>query len=114
MGFNRELVKQKLLERKKELEVELQLLAENRSSGESVGVQDPVDQATQSELEDINITLEENQREEYNRIVHALEMMADGTYGTCNDCSEPISEKRLSLYPNATRCISCQERYESE
>lgn len=114
MGFNRELVKKKLLERKKELEYELQRLAENRSSGKSQGVQDPIDQATQSELEDLNITLEENQREEYDRIIHALDMIAEGTYGACNDCGEAISEKRLSLYPNATRCIACQERYEAE
>ncbi len=36
-------------------------------------------------------------------------MIVDGTYGICIDCCQPISEKRLKSYPNATRCLSCQE-----
>lgn len=115
MGFDREAVKAKLLERKKDLEQELQQLAEARTNGELLQeVRDPVDQATQSELEDFNISLEENQRDEYERIVSALEMLENGIYGKCIDCKRPILEKRLELYPNTTRCITCQERYESQ
>jgi DnaK suppressor protein len=113
MTVNRETVKNKLIARKKELEVAIQSLAENRASIEAEEVQDPVDQAIKSEIDDINITLEENEREELNRIIEALTMLENGAYGMCIDCNMPISEKRLELYPNAVRCISCQENRET-
>jgi DnaK suppressor protein len=40
----------------------------------------------------------------------ALDRLADGTYGTCLQCDEEISQKRLNAVPWATLCISCQER----
>lgn len=113
MTINRETIKKKLLARKKELEVAIQGLAENRASVEAEDVQDPLDQAIKSGIDDINITLEENEREELKRIADALEMLENGTYGICVDCKMPISEKRLELYPNAVRCISCQENRET-
>ncbi len=40
-------------------------------------------------------------------------MIESGTYGVCAECGQPISEKRLSVYPNTTRCLPCQEAYEA-
>ncbi len=40
-------------------------------------------------------------------VERALEKLADGTYGTCDSCGEPISEERLDAIPSATLCISC-------
>jgi DnaK suppressor protein len=42
-------------------------------------------------------------------IAEALRRIADGTYGTCVECEEPISEKRLTALPWARFCIKCQE-----
>jgi DnaK suppressor protein len=39
----------------------------------------------------------------------ALGRIADGTYGTCLQCEEEISQKRLNAVPWATLCIACQE-----
>jgi DnaK suppressor protein len=39
----------------------------------------------------------------------ALDRVADGSYGTCLECDEEISQKRLEAMPWATLCISCQE-----
>jgi RNA polymerase-binding transcription factor DksA len=58
MGFDREAIKIKLLERKKDLEQELQRLVEDRVNGDVQEVRDPIDQATQSELDDFSISLE--------------------------------------------------------
>lgn len=33
----------------------------------------------------------------------------DGSFGTCVDCDEEISQKRLAAVPWAARCIACQE-----
>ena len=39
----------------------------------------------------------------------ALARIADGTYGICLECEEPISAKRLAALPTAALCIRCQE-----
>ncbi len=113
MSNNLAQIKKKLLARKVELEDELSRLDAERISGATDMVQDPVDQAILSGIEDLNISLQKNERDEYSMILKALEMIELGTYGICTDCNEPISEKRLQLYPNATRCISCQETFEN-
>lgn len=102
-------VKQELLERRQEIQEDLMRLYKEKFADE---VQDQGDQALTSTLELLSSSLQDSRVEEYNRIVRALDMIEDGTYGICVDCHEPISEKRLKSYPNATRCILCQETYE--
>lgn len=114
MNIQKSKIKEKLIARKQELEQSLSRFIEARSAVESEAVQDPLDQAIKSSLEDLNITLEEHTRDEYERIEDALKMIDAGTYGTCIDCKQQISEKRLELYPNATRCVLCQEKKEME
>jgi DnaK suppressor protein len=105
-------IKDELLTRKLELEEILtRLYKEKFSDGQ---VQDFGDQAISSTMESLQASLQDSRLEEYNRIIKALQMIADGTYGICVDCHGAISEKRLKSYPNATRCIACQEAYEEE
>ena len=47
------------------------------------------------------------------RVDAALGRIADGTYGTCQECEEEISQKRLNAMPWATLCITCQEHADS-
>ena len=42
----------------------------------------------------------------------ALARLADGTYGECEDCGNPIPYPRLAAYPAARRCVACQELWE--
>ena len=42
-------------------------------------------------------------------IADALHRMEQGTYGTCMECEEPISVKRLDAVPWARYCVKCQE-----
>ena len=39
----------------------------------------------------------------------ALKRIVDGEFGTCLECEEPISPKRLAAVPWATHCFRCQE-----
>jgi DnaK suppressor protein len=103
-------IKKDLLARKMEIEHELERLAREKVGDDQV--QDTGDQALISSLEDINISLQNNERNEYNMILKALEMIDAGTYGICTDCNQPIADKRLKLLPNATRCLACQEARE--
>jgi DnaK suppressor protein len=75
-------------------------------------VQDPGDQALSSTMEALKLSFQDTEMEECNRIVLALKKIDDGTYGICADCSAPIAEKRLKSYPNAARCLMCQEMFE--
>jgi len=42
-------------------------------------------------------------------IEDALRRLEHGTYGTCMECEEPISVKRLNAVPWARYCVTCQE-----
>lgn len=37
----------------------------------------------------------------------ALAKLADGTYGGCEVCGQPIPADRLAARPSATRCVAC-------
>jgi DnaK suppressor protein len=39
----------------------------------------------------------------------ALERIEDGSYGTCLECEQEISPKRLKAVPWASCCVHCQE-----
>lgn len=38
----------------------------------------------------------------------ALQRLAQGCYGMCTDCSEPIAPARLLASPQAARCLRCE------
>jgi len=45
-------------------------------------------------------------------IAAARERVANGTYGECIDCGEPIAPARLEVNPTARRCAACQAQHE--
>ena len=42
----------------------------------------------------------------------ALERLANGEYGKCQDCGEMIAEARLKIRPYALFCTKCKSRHE--
>lgn len=48
------------------------------------------------------------------QIENALRKIRDNSYGSCEECGEEISEKRLEVNPYFTMCISCAEQKEFE
>jgi DnaK suppressor protein len=105
-----EVIKQELLKRKAELEEQLAALYTEKVVDDQA--KDIGDQTMSSMMETLRNSLQDSEIHEYNRIIRALQMIEDGTYGVCVDCGQPISEKRLKSYPNATRCLACQELFE--
>src|ERR1700691_907231 len=43
---------------------------------------------------------------------HALARMADGSYGTCESCGQPIGKARLPPLLRAVLCVTCKQREE--
>lgn len=45
-------------------------------------------------------------------IDNALDRIADGSYGICTTCTQPIPPRRLEALPFATLCVPCQSQAE--
>jgi RNA polymerase-binding transcription factor len=65
------------------------------------------EQATQLEGHDALEGLEKSKLLEIKQIRAALQRIAQGEYGICIRCGEPIDPKRLKALPTALTCIAC-------
>lgn len=110
MAQNIEKIKKELLERKRELEQHLNDLSQDEVDNEA---KDLGDQVSAAVLDSLRQSLGNAEIEEYKRILNALQAIDEGTYGICIDCGEEISPKRLKIFPDATRCILCQQALEN-
>ena len=68
---------------------------------------DVEERATEREGDEVLESLGNAGLSEIRMIQAALERVADGTYGECVACGEPISEARLNAVPHAARCKNC-------
>src|SRR5512134_1593396 len=75
---------------------------------------DSGDVATVELNQSFTIRLREREEKLLKKIEAALARMADGTYGTCEECGEEIDVKRLIARPVTTLCIDCKSRQEAE
>lgn len=49
-------------------------------------------------------------REQLKDVDHAIERIADGTYGVCENCGQPIGDERLAALPHSRLCVTCKQR----
>jgi DnaK suppressor protein len=75
---------------------------------------DPTDRATLETDRNFMLRIRDRERKLISKIKEALERIEDGTYGLCEACGEPISEKRLLARPVTTLCIECKARQEKQ
>lgn len=54
------------------------------------------------------------EREKLTAIDEALLRIADGTYGTCEECGKKIHKERLKIMPFARNCVACQSDIEKQ
>lgn len=62
---------------------------------------------TDRTLNDSIVHLLSENREQVER---ALDRLAQGKYGLCEDCGSQIPAERLEFRPESTRCVDCQGR----
>ena len=82
------------------------------SSDDSVSSADIVDQASSYTDKSVEMKALNRSRKLISKINAALKRLKDGTYGYCEETSEPIGLKRLMARPIATLSIEAQEKHE--
>lgn len=103
--MNKQEIKKILLAKQKELG-SLQVKREDIAIQKNAEVLDEIQQNAERTLALESLT---RNWETASLVSEALQRTEDGTYGTCAECDEPVSEKRLAAIPWAKYCIRCQE-----
>ncbi len=83
-----------------------ELLSE--ASGENAYRDHMADQGSATFERELDLTLEENLRENLKDVRAALARIEDGTYGVCHRCGEAIPADRLEALPTTNLCIRCK------
>lgn len=65
------------------------------------------ERATEMENDEVLEGLDELGRAEVRSIRATLRRMDTGDYGFCEQCRQPIEEKRLLAVPTASTCLAC-------
>ena len=75
---------------------------------------DEGDESLRDQLQDLRLSLREQDARLAQAIEGALVRMAQGEFGQCVECGNKIEIGRLRAVPWAARCVDCQESVESE
>ena len=68
--------------------------------------------ASSEYLQSFTFRLRGREKSFLEKIDKALQKLKDGNFGTCEECGEEISVKRLEARPETTLCIKCKEDQE--
>jgi DnaK suppressor protein len=74
---------------------------------------DPGDRASYESESTRDLRIRERERKLVEKIDEALERIADGSFGECDECGELIGIGRLRARPVTTLCIACKEEQEA-
>lgn len=110
MEIREDLVREKLLALKQEIEALSELAADNRLpiqlDQQSVGRLSRMDSL---QVQAMDMAQEQARRRQIIKINAALARLDDGDYGYCVTCDEEIGRKRLELNPAVPLCINCAQ-----
>jgi len=82
-----------------------------RDAGDGAG-DDQADAGTKTFEREQEISLANNARVMFEQSEHALERIADRSYGICESCGSAIGKNRLLAFPRATLCMPCKSKQE--
>jgi DnaK suppressor protein len=76
------------------------------------GFPDPTDRGSLESDRNLLLRIRDRERKLISKIDEALARIDDGSFGLCEECSEPISVERLKARPVTTLCIDCKAAQE--
>ena len=97
---------QLLRERLAELEHRLSRIRRDQAQEHS---SDSAEQAQERENDEVVDAIGEETRVAIAATRAALDRVAEGSYGICENCGKPIAPARLAALPEATLCINCAD-----
>ncbi|MEE3121064.1 MAG: TraR/DksA C4-type zinc finger protein [SAR324 cluster bacterium] len=100
-----------LLEEKEKIGVEIKSKQLNLSDIER-DVGDEVDKSMVEQERELNLLLQDREKQHLEAIEEALQRIETGEYGFCDECGDQIDQKRLMVMPLAQLCITCQQNEE--
>jgi len=66
------------------------------------------EEATETLELEKRLAMEKQTREQLAGVEHALQKFEEGTYGSCDNCGQPIDPARLEALPQASLCLNCK------
>lgn len=111
--FKKEIT-QKLLEAKAKILQEVSHKIRTESDVLKFEIGDIYDIASNERDRELALMLGDRDREKLSEIEDALERIKESSYGTCDECGEPIHEDRLRALPATKVCVECQSKNERE
>ena len=79
---------------------------------EAEGYPDPTDRGNLESDRNLLLRIRDRERKLISKIDEALGRIADGSFGLCEECAEPIAVERLKARPVTTLCIECKAAQE--
>ena len=83
-----------------------------RASGESPDPMDDVDLTSSRYAREFLMLIQGRNGRAVLEISRALRRIADGTFGVCEECGDPIALERLKVQPTTQVCLDCQREAE--
>jgi DnaK suppressor protein len=106
-------LKENLIQQQKQLEQELSVIAKPapgvgnyETNFDNIGTDEDENASEVEEYTD-NLAVEDSLEKQLKEIREALERIANGTYGICENCNQEIDIERLKAYPVAKTCLKC-------
>ena len=109
--FQKEYFKNKLIRWRDQLQAEADGTLRHLTQ-ENLQQPDMADRAALETDHSIELRTRDRERKLIAKINAALERLADGSYGYCEETDEPIGVNRLEARPIATLSLEAQERHE--
>ena len=107
-------LKQMLNERRREALSDTRSRVQGTRGGRAGDPGEEREGADASTMGDTELALVEASLRTVARIDDALARLDGGKYGSCLECARQISQQRLSAWPFAVRCQTCEERRQQE
>ncbi len=101
-----------LTEKRNEIVKKAKLTLEQDMTLDTDDLPDEMDLASSEYLQSFTFRLRGREKVFLEKIQKALVKIEDGSFGTCEECSEEISLKRLEARPETNLCIRCKEDQE--
>lgn len=101
-----------LLEKRTQLVANAQSTLHEEMALDANDLPDEMDLAASEYLQSFTFRLRGREKHFLDKIDRALAKIDSGEFGTCDECGEEISLKRIEARPETTLCIRCKEDQE--